>query len=104
MADGELSRQVPPRVLAHPRDARRQGLRLDLGPAHEGLGPACLDDRSPLRTRLRTPRPQPVEDQALHRALPLAAPAGRAAEPRAVTLALVGGQRRGAPGSPPPCD
>ena len=35
MADGEFSRPLPPRVQAHPRHARRQGLRFDLRQAHD---------------------------------------------------------------------
>ena len=38
-----------PRVEADPRHARRQGLRLDLGHAHEGHRALCLDDRPAVR-------------------------------------------------------
>src|SRR5262249_55410807 len=65
-----------PCVQAHPRHARRQGLRLDLGQAHEGHWPLCLDDRPPLRGRLRQARPQQGEGRAHHRALPAATPDG----------------------------
>src|SRR3712207_5495057 len=80
MADRQLSGQVPPRAQADARDARRQGLRCQVGRAHEGLGPACLDDRPPLRGRLRAARPQPAQAQADHRSLRPAAQAAAAAE------------------------
>ena len=40
-------------VQADPRDARRQGLRFDLGQAHDRRRALCLDDRPALRDRLR---------------------------------------------------
>ena len=62
MADGEFSRPLPPRVQAHPRHARRQGLRFDLRQAHDRRRPDRLDDRPAVRSRLRTARLQ--RDQA----------------------------------------
>ncbi len=45
---GELSRPRQPRLQADPRHARRQGLRLGMGQAHEGHRALCLDDRPAL--------------------------------------------------------
>ncbi len=65
------------RVHADPRHARRQGLRLHLGQAHEGHRARCLDDRPPLRDRLRKSSASTSrEGDAHHRAFRLAAPAG----------------------------
>src|SRR5215475_7236107 len=58
MADGELPGSLPPRLHAHPRHARRPRLRLAMGHAHEGHGTDGLDDRPPLRDRLREARPE----------------------------------------------
>ena len=48
MADCKLPRPLPSRLQADPRHAWRQGLRLDLGHAHEGDGSLRLDDRPTL--------------------------------------------------------
>src|SRR5712672_2099798 len=53
MADGELSRPLSPRLHPDPRYARRTRLRLAMGRADEGHRPDGLDDRPPLRDRLR---------------------------------------------------
>ena len=68
-----------------PRYARRQGLRLDLGHAHEGHRALCLDDRPPVREGLRQARPQHRAGGADHRAFPLAQAARRAAQPVRMT-------------------
>ena len=47
-----------PRLQAHPRHARRQGLRFDFRQADDRLRPDRLDDRPPLRGRLRAARLQ----------------------------------------------
>src|SRR5260370_41580270 len=58
MADGELSRSLSPRLHPDPRHARRARLRFAMGNADEGHRPDGLDDRPPLRDRLRKARPQ----------------------------------------------
>src|SRR5439155_24902090 len=58
MADGQLSRPLPPRLHPDPRHARRPRLRLAMGSADEGHRSDGLDDRTPLRNRLRKARPQ----------------------------------------------
>ncbi len=50
--------RVSPCVQADPRHARRQGLRLHLGQAHERHRALCLDDRPTLRDGLREARAQ----------------------------------------------
>ena len=69
-----------PRVQADPRDARRQGLRLDLGQAHEGHRALCLDDRPALRDGLREARAQRQQILAHDRAFPRAQAGDGAAE------------------------
>ena len=58
MADGELSRPLPPRLHPDPRHARRPRLRLAVGNPDEGHRADGLDDRPPLRDRLRKARAQ----------------------------------------------
>src|ERR1700759_461583 len=53
MVDGELSGPLSPRLHLDPRHAGRARLRLAMGHADEGHGPDGLDDRPPLRNRLR---------------------------------------------------
>ena len=48
MADGKFSGPLSPRHQSHSSDARRQGLRFDMGQAHDRLRPDCLDDRAAL--------------------------------------------------------
>ena len=67
MADGELSRPLPPRLHADPRHARRPRLRLAMGHADEGHRADGLDDRPPLRDRLRKARPQQAALETDHR-------------------------------------
>ena len=81
----QLSRPRQPRHEAHPRHARRQGLRFDFGQRMTGAGSLCLDDRPPLRERLRQAWPQQAQAAAQHRAFPSAASAGRAAQPVRLT-------------------
>src|SRR5262249_36571345 len=83
VADGQFSRPLPPRVQAHPRDPRWQGLRLELGQAHDRRRAGRLDDRPPLRTRLREARLQQDANAADARPFQSAA-AGR----RAIALIL----------------
>jgi len=56
MADGELPGPLSPRLHAYSRHARRARLRLAMGHADEGHRPHGLDDRPPLRDRLREAR------------------------------------------------
>ena len=56
MAASPLSRPAQARRLAHAVDARGQGLRGPMGPAHGGLGSLRLDDRAPLRDGCAAPR------------------------------------------------
>ena len=56
MAAGPLSRPAQARRLAHAVDARGQGLRGPVGPAHGGLGTLRLDDRAPVRDGRAPPR------------------------------------------------
>src|SRR5437660_12858693 len=58
MADGELPGPLSPRVHLDSRHARRARLRLAMGNADEGHRPDGLDDRPPLRSRLRKARSQ----------------------------------------------
>src|SRR4029079_4102499 len=58
MADGELSRSLSPRLHSDPRHAWRPRLRLAMGNADEGHRADGLDDRTPVRYRLRKARPQ----------------------------------------------
>src|SRR5712691_8641792 len=88
MADGELPRPLPSRVQAHPRDARRQGLRFKLGQTHDRGWADRLDDRAALRARLRPTRLQQGPDQADDRALRSAAP-----RPAATESVLTNGRR-----------
>src|SRR5262245_30454139 len=81
MADGEFSRRRSARLQAHPRDPRRQGLRFDLGQAHDRRRPGRLDDRSPLRARLRQAWLQQDPHAAHHRSLQPAAERRPAAQP-----------------------
>ena len=74
----ELSRPLPARLQARARDARRQGLRFELGQAQTGTGPDCLDDRPALRGRLREARLQQGPHQAHDRGVQSAAPGARA--------------------------
>src|ERR1700759_379456 len=53
MVDGELSGPLSPRLHLDPRHAGRARLRLAMGHADEGHGADGLDDRPPLRDRLR---------------------------------------------------
>src|SRR5436305_563358 len=78
MANGELSRPLPPRLYADPRHARRPRLRLAMGHADEGHRSDGLDDRAPLRDRLRKARAEQAALKADHRAF-RAAEAQRAA-------------------------
>src|SRR5215470_3601215 len=81
MADGEFSRSLSPRVHADPPDARRQGLRFQVGRAHDRLGALCLDDRTASRDRVRPARAQQDKGAPDHGALQAAVSAGRATEP-----------------------
>src|SRR5690349_3105605 len=56
MVDGELSGPLSPRLHPDPRHARRARLRLAMGHADERDGSDGLDDRPPLRDRLREAR------------------------------------------------
>src|SRR4051794_32288902 len=67
MADGELSRPLSPRLHADPRHARRTRLRFAVGHADEGHRPDGLDDRPPLRDRLRKARAQQAALETDHR-------------------------------------
>src|SRR5205807_8188746 len=58
MADGELSPPLSPRLHPDPRHAWRPRLRLAMGNADEGHRADGLDDRTPVRDRLREARPQ----------------------------------------------
>src|SRR5450631_2985651 len=58
MADGELPRSLSPRLHHDPRHARRPRLRLAMGNADEGHRADGLDDRTPVRDRLRKTRAQ----------------------------------------------
>ena len=62
-----------PRVQAHPRHARRQGLRFDVGQADDRRRSDRLDDRPPLRSRLRAARLQRDQREDHDRAFPAAA-------------------------------
>src|SRR6185295_15533703 len=72
MADGELSRPLPPRLHPDPRHARRPRLRFAMGHPDEGDRPDGLDDRPPLRNRLRKARPQQapcqIDDRSFYQA------------------------------------
>ncbi len=57
-----------PRVQADPRHARRQGLRRQVGRAHDRLGADRLDDRPTFRGCVRAARVEPAQAQALDRA------------------------------------
>ena len=83
MAARPLPEQVPARLLAHPRHARRQDLRCDLGPAHDGLRPLRVDDRAPLRGGGGEARLREAADAAAHGPLRAAG-----AERRAASLVL----------------
>src|SRR5205807_9925758 len=58
VVDGELSRSLSPRLHPDPRHARRPRLRLAMGNPHEGHRADGLDDRTPVRDRLRKTRAQ----------------------------------------------
>ena len=60
--------RAQPRVQADPRHARRQGLRREVGRAHDRLRADRLDDRAALRGGVRAARPQPAQAEAFHRA------------------------------------
>jgi len=55
VAEGELPGPRQPRTVADALDPRRQALRCQVGRAHGGRGTLCLDDRTQIRNRRRTP-------------------------------------------------
>src|SRR6202048_4889493 len=67
MADGQLSRPLPPRLYPDPRHARRARLRLAMGNPDEGHRTDGLDDRTPVRDRLRKTRAQQAAFETDHR-------------------------------------
>src|ERR1700722_11062409 len=67
MADGELSRPLPPCLYADPRHARWPRLRFAVGNADEGDRTDGLDDRTPVRDRLRKARAQQTALETDHR-------------------------------------
>src|SRR5580693_4902795 len=67
MADGELSRPLPPCLYADPRHARWSRLRFAVGNADEGYRTDGLDDRTPVRNRLRKARAQQAALETDHR-------------------------------------
>ena len=86
MARRELPRQAQAHAFAHAVDARRQGLRFAMGPAHGGLRPLRLDDRTPLRDRGQAAGLSRDAARAEERPVPRAGPRrrGRAAATVAV--------------------
>src|ERR1700722_6454108 len=58
MADGQFSRPLSPHLHADPRHARWPRLRFAMGNADEGHRSHGLDDRTPVRDRLRKTRAQ----------------------------------------------
>src|SRR4051794_41404231 len=64
MADGQLSRSLPPHFYADPRHARWARLRLAVGNPNEGNRADGLDDRAPVRDRLRETRAQQAAFEA----------------------------------------
>ena len=67
MAGRELPRQAQAHAVAGAIDARRQGLRVAMGPAHGGLRPLRLDDRPPVRDRRAQARLSREGLRAAHR-------------------------------------
>src|SRR5260370_582275 len=67
MADGQLSRPLSPHLYADPRHARRARLRFAVGNADEGDRTDGLDDRTPVRNRLRKARAQQTALETDHR-------------------------------------
>ncbi len=72
MAAGPLSRPAQARGVAHAVDARGQGLRGPVGPAHGGLRPLRLDDRASVRDGRAPARLPRNVAGAAHRPLPQA--------------------------------
>ena len=87
----QFPRQAQARDHADAVDARRQGLRVAVGPPHGGLGPLRLDDRPPLRDRRQAARLSRDAAQAAQRPLPRAGARrnGRAAAALAVLRTAV---------------
>src|SRR6478609_11755196 len=80
MVDGQLSRPLPPCLYPDPRHARRARLRLAMGNADEGHRADGLDDRAPVRDRLREARNQQAAFEIDHRAFRAAETQRAAAE------------------------
>src|SRR5580692_4438289 len=72
MAEGEFPGPARSRFQAGARYARRQGLRLDMGQASDRYRTGRLDDRSPVRGRLREAWLQHGTAENHHRAFPSA--------------------------------
>ncbi len=80
MAAGAPPRQAAPRAFAGAVYARRQGLRRQMGGAHDRRRPLCVDDRPPLRNRRPAARLQQGTPQAAHGPVHAAGAAWRAAQ------------------------
>src|SRR5580658_9247183 len=104
MADGQLSRPLSPHLHADPRHARRPRLRFAVGNADEGHRTDGLDDRTPLRDRLREARAQQAALEIDHRSFRAAETQRAAAQPvlslwAGNRLAVESGERPAASGS-----
>src|ERR1019366_999841 len=87
MADGQLSRPLPARLYADPRHARRSRLRFAVGRADEGYRADGLDDRTPVRDRLREARAQQAAFEIDHRPFRAAETQRAAVEPVLTAIA-----------------